>query len=166
MDEPTIHETEVDGVRCVWLDAARPFTAVLLFRVGMMDEPLRMRGISHLVAHLGLLRFHGTETTFNGYVALRETGFVGEGPPDQVGTFLQEVCTSLQDLPMDRIELETSVLRQEEAMAGTDPASVIATYYFGPRGLGVTTFPQFGLHWLGPSELEDWVSRYFTKENA
>ena len=47
-----IHQTEVDGIPCLWADLPGELGATLIFRVGMADESLVTRGITHLVEHL------------------------------------------------------------------------------------------------------------------
>lgn len=165
--EPDIKTADVDGIPTWWIDAPRPYTAALMFRVGSFDEPLRMRGVSHLVEHLALYPLRDTELTFNGVAGTHTTIFWAQGHPDRVGDFLRRVCVSIHDLPYDRLHVESSVL-QREAAETTKTAAVnqILWSYFGPFGPGLVGSDEVGLSWLGPEALSDWANRYFTFSNA
>lgn len=163
---PEVHETTVDGVRCFWVEAARPFTAMLLFRVGVYDEPLHMRGITHLVEHLALHRLHGSEVTFNAQVTTTLTQVWAQGPPDACGTFLRRFCDELHSLPIERLDKEASVLQRESSSKPYSFVSEIMNAYFGPFGPGMGNHDEIGLGWLGPKELTGWAGRYFTRQNA
>ena len=159
--------TEIDGVRTLWTNAPRPFTAALMFRVGFFDEALRTRGITHLVEHLALAPLRETEVSFNGTVEGFKTTLVAQGHPGAVGEFLAAACRSLGDLPTDRLDVERDVLKRESAskMSFTYMTKICAAY-FGSRGPGLMHYPELGLSWLGPDELEAWSARYFNKSNA
>ena len=154
-------------MRTLWTKASRPFTAVLMFRVGFFDEALGDKGITHLTEHLALAPLKDTELQYNAAVEGFKTVVFAQGHPDRVGRFLTAACRSLSDLPTDRLDVESGVLERE---AGSTPsfsyATQICAAYFGPRGPGLMHYPEHGLSWLGSEELRDWAARYFTKSNA
>jgi predicted Zn-dependent peptidase len=78
----------VDGIRTGWVEAARPFTAALSLRVGIYDEDMAHRGITHLVEHLALSSTRDMEIDFNGSVDGRFTTIQAQGHPALVGDFL------------------------------------------------------------------------------
>src|SRR2546421_1212782 len=99
--------------------AAGPMRAGLMFRVGRVDESLATSGITHLVEQLALHR-HGTANYhYNGITSATTTQFVTQGTPDAVVTFLNEVCASLRELPLDRMATEKKVLETEAATRAT-----------------------------------------------
>ncbi len=163
---PEISRSKLDGLPVFSIDGPRPFTAHLVFRVGIYDEPLRHRGITHLIEHLALQPVKDAEVTFNGSVAPHLTMFTAQGHPDAVGWFLRLVCQSIHDLPFDRLEVEADVLRQEHALRQFSYFNTILWAYFGARGPGVASYGEFGMQWLQPEEIREWASRYFTRQNA
>lgn len=163
---PVVTESEIDGIPTFSVDGPRPFTAALEFRVGLYDERLPERGITHLVEHLALYSHRETEIAFNGSVGPHLTKFWAQGHPDEVGAFLRDVATSIHELPFDRLMIEAEILQREEAMMGSTHVDRILTSYFGPFGPGAASAWQFGLDWLGPEEITSWATRHFTADNA
>lgn len=163
---PVVVRSEVDGLPVFSVDGPRPFTAHLVFRVGMYDENIRDRGITHLVEHLALHALRDTEINFNGSVGTHLTTFVAQGHPDEVGEFLRRVARSIHQLPLDRLDVEANVLRREEALRPWSNFNFIMRAYFGLRGPGVAGSPEYGLGWLPAERIEAWAARYFTRENA
>ena len=163
---PELVRSNVDGIPTFAVDGPRPFTAMLQFRVGKSDEPMRMRGITHLVEHLAIYAHRDTEIAFNGSVGPLLTSFWAQGHPDEVGAFLREVAQSIHDLPYDRLDLETDVLQRELAMIPPAHIDRILFAYFGPFGPGTLPQHEPGLSWLGPTELDLWAETHFTIDNA
>jgi zinc protease len=62
--------------------------ALLMFRVGMVDEPLHMAGVTHLIEHLALSGLGEQPYEYNGSVDQTHTTFVVSGTADQVVDFL------------------------------------------------------------------------------
>jgi zinc protease len=163
---PVVTQSEIDGIPTFSVDGPRPFTAALEFRVGVYDERLPERGITHLVEHLALYSHRETEIAYNGSVGPHLTTFWAQGHPDEVGAFLRDVATSIHELPLDRLMIEAEILLREEAMTGSTHVDRILTSYFGPFGPGAASALQFGLDWLGPEEITSWATRHFTADNA
>ncbi|MFI9388906.1 M16 family metallopeptidase [Kutzneria sp. NPDC052558] len=158
-----IRQTEVDGVRTLVAPNPGPMRAGLVFRVGFADEPLPRRGITHLVEHLALHRHGQTDHHANAATSVTTTHFFTEGTPEEVVAYLSAVCESLANLPMDRLPLEKSVLRTEEAGRST---SSLALWRYGALGHGTAGYPEWGVDGLGPDDLRQWVASRFTRENA
>lgn len=163
---PTINRTEVDGIPTFWVDGPRPFTAALIFRVGLFDETMRERGITHLVEHLAMSGVRDVEVDMNAFVDDHLTAFWGWGEPGRVGRYLSRLCSSLHDLPVGRLETESSVLTQEASLRAPNYSDSFLWAYYGPFGPGTAGTREFGLSWLGGSELGDWAARYFNLSNA
>jgi len=98
-----IRETEVDGVQTLLVPAKGPIRAGLTFRVGLADETLPYTGITHLTEHLALFRHGVRDYHYNGVTTTSTTTFHLEGSADDVVAFLEGVCRSLADLPVDDV---------------------------------------------------------------
>ncbi|MCR6489187.1 hypothetical protein M8542_40825 [Amycolatopsis sp. OK19-0408] len=154
---------EVDGVPAVTAKRSGPLTAGLVFRVGQADETLATAGVTHLVEHLALHRFGVGEHHFGGATGADHTFFETTGSEAEVVAFLAGVCASLNDLPLDRLETEKSILRTEESRRG---AGQLARHRYGAQGYGLPDFPELGVPRLGPAEVGGWARTWFTRDNA
>jgi hypothetical protein len=154
----------VDGVPVLVADAPGPFTASLLFRVGVADEDLLTHGITHLVEHLALFRVEPVPFDVDGYVELSHTGFAARGRPEQVASFLRAVCLALHDLPLDRLEAERRVLATEDHEPGLGDELLSLTC--GPVGFGLAGEPEHGLRLVDAAAVAAWARERFTAGNA
>src|SRR5262245_261553 len=107
-----IGSIEIDGVPVFHtrepVDPDR-LMAILMFRVGLGDEPLTAAGITHLIQHLVMLgvRSAGNNDPHpNASVGLLTTQFQTAGRADDVVEFLRDVCRSIGALDLSRLELE------------------------------------------------------------
>ena len=134
---PEIHWTEIGGLPMVWVDVEEPTAAGLLFRVGWTDEPLHMRGLTHLVEHLALTSL-GVDEPYpgNAFTSATMTGFAMNGTPEQVVDFLERVTSGLRDLPLDRLDHEVQVLRAEEHARPPGLSSRLLRCRFGAMAMG------------------------------
>lgn len=156
----------VDGVTVVRSAAAGPIAAGLMFRVGIADEPLAHRGITHLVEHLALHRHDVLAEHKNGHVLSVTTHFVVSGSEAQVVDFLNGVCAGLRDLPLDRLGAEKSILRAEaQARAGVAEEPLLRAR-FGAQGHAMPVYREFGLESVDADALAAWARRWFVAENA
>lgn len=166
---PPIHQTEIDGVRTLWMDEPGPMAAALLFRVGRSDEPTPCGGITHLVEHLALAGLGVQDYDHNGFVDGHLTVFTNIGRPEEVTTFMASVVKGLADLPLDRLLIERRILREERDQRGPSIGGALRWYRFGYAGHGRGLGPgddELGLAWLGPERISSWVERWFTRQNA
>ncbi len=141
-------------------------TAALTFRVGVVDETIRTRGITHMVEHLAVSRFHAETLSWNGSVDLTRTRFTARGPAGEVTRFLNEVMVALSALPADRLDHERRVLQIEARSSAQGIASSLLTVRFGLQGPGLAPYPEWGVEWLGRDELQAWSDEWFTASNA
>jgi zinc protease len=160
--------TTVDGVPVFFLPVPGLLRAELIFRVGQVDEALPRRGITHLVEHLALhSRAHRPDWwRANATVEPYVTRFSVRGAPDDISSFISDVTTSLSELPIDRLPAELAVLRTEAVNAGGGSIREIWSHRFGARGLGVSDYLEFGLKWLGASDVRAWAEERFNAGNA
>ena len=163
-----IHRLERDGVPVYWTPDAPRFTGVLTFRVGITDESVKTRGLTHLVEHLVMSEFTSTHHPFpfNGLVDPLRTAFWATGTPEEVIAFLHEVCKGIAHLPLDSLEKECRVLRTEAVDRAANPAERFAFLRFGARGHGLVGVYEFGLEAPQPAVVADWAALKFTRQNA
>lgn len=160
-----IHYGQVDGIPTVYTEDG-PVGAGLVFRVGIADEPLSQRGITHLIEHLALHGLGVTDYHFNGTTGQTFTNFLTRGTPESVTVFLQQVAVGLKNLPMDRLEIEKGVLRSEADGRSSGVYERMLFWRYGAQGRGLLEYRELGLNWLGRDELQQWAQTFFTRENA
>ena len=89
-----LRHTDVDGVRCFWVETGRPTLAgALFFRHGMVDEPLAESGWLHVLEHLALHGRGGGALHVNGSVTPLHTSFDVHGPHQGVVDHLAQVTS-------------------------------------------------------------------------
>lgn len=163
---PTERAT-VDGITTFWIQTPGPFQVALLFRVGVADETLPTRGITHLVEHLALYASSTRSDEANGFVDAERCVFYASGERGEVLDWLRRCAAALADLPLERLPAERRILRAE-AVRG-DNAGVHARLLdmrFGADGYGLGNYRELGLRWLGDEEVSAWARARFTRGNA
>lgn len=145
---------------------AENVAAVLTFRVGISDETVVVRGITHLVEHLAVSRFHSGTLSWNASVDLTRTRFTARGPAGEVARFFAEVTSALATLPADRLDHERRVLQIETGSRPQGIPSSLLTTRFGLQGPGVAPYPEWGLEWLDTDRTQAWADEWFTASNA
>ena len=164
-----IERSEVDGVRVFSGNVPGQMQCMLAFRVGVADESVPTRGITHVVEHLAMysvMQSLGAGDRYNARVEPLRTRFVAKGESDDIVAFLRQVTSNLASLPADRLAHEMRVLRTEAANRDHGSVKWKWIYRFGAQGLGLVDYEEFGLRWLGPDAVLDWASRWFTAGNA
>jgi zinc protease len=160
-----IHRAEQDGLRIYWAESGGPFRAMLVFRVGFADEPLPLRGISHLVEHLAITPKRRLYS-FNGWSGIATTGFWAEGRPEEAVGYLEEVCRLLAAPPLDRLEAERRILRTESSGRGTSLVHALIAARCGARAYGAAAYEELGLNHVDADTVRAWSERHFVAENA
>ncbi|WP_436523880.1 M16 family metallopeptidase [Actinoplanes sp. HUAS TT8] len=156
-----ITQIEVDGVPAVLAPTTGPMHAGLVFRVGVADETLPLRGLTRLVEHLALDGLGTADQQHNGMTGAEHTFFHVQGTADEITAFLGAVCDALREPDPARLARARERLRADDR--GNDP---LALWRHGARDFGLTGYPEWGLDRIGETELRDWIARYFTRENA
>ncbi|MBT2445813.1 insulinase family protein [Streptomyces sp. ISL-43] len=165
-DEDGVVTTTVDGIRTVLAPRSGLLSAGLVFRVGRADETLATSGVTHLVEHLALYRQGMSDGHHNGATTATFTHFHVTGTPAEVVAYLNGVCASLRDLPMDRLETEKEILRTEAAGRVRGPAHLATLWRYGARSYGLTGYAETGLRQLTGDTVRDWARTRFTAGNA
>ena len=161
-----LHQTEIDGVRCFWVDSGRPtLSAQLTFRQGMADETLAENGWLHLLEHLCLHGRGGGALQVNGSVSALTTEFSAHGPVEQVVLHLGGVARWLAAPDLRDLERERDVLRAESRLrAGAAPRAFVWRY--GAAGPGLVGYDDPGLGRATSAALAARAARVYTRGNA
>ena len=162
---PVLHVDEIDGVRAVWVDAPGPLRAGLSLRVGVADETLPQRGITHLLEHLALFGIGRPGDHSNGQVNASLAMFMTVGD-DQVVPFFDQVTRQFHDLPLARLDDERRVMQAEGARRGSAMADDLLVWRYGAQDYGLLAFDEFGLRSIDGDALAAWAARYATRQNA
>ncbi|MDQ1294305.1 MAG: zinc protease [Actinomycetota bacterium] len=165
-DLPTIHLTEVEGIRTVWSELPGPLRCGLGLRVGSSDETLPTCGITHMMEHLAFFGIGRPGDHSNGYVDQTVTMFHCEGDAPFATGFLDSVTRQLVNPPLHRLDDEREILRAEYAGKGYSPQRRLLIWRYGAAGYGLSGFDGMGLHGLTPDLLTTWSRRYATRQNA
>ena len=163
---PIVRWTQVDGVNVAWADEPGPLRAQLIFRIGKADEHLRINGITHLIEHLALFPLGQQPHYQNGTVRTSLTSFETAGDPAEVSAFLAGVCTSLGDLPTDRLTLERRVVETEARRWSGGIRAAALIWRFGPNGPGLWGADEYAVQTADGHSLQTWADQVFTRENA
>ncbi|GAB3826269.1 peptidase M16 family protein [Dactylosporangium cerinum] len=164
--DPVLHRTEVDGVPTLLAPSSGPMTAGLTFRVGLADEGAARIGITHLVEHLALHRHGVADYHYNGATGSVVTHFHMQGSERDIVTYLEMVCDSLADLPVQRLETEKAILRTEAAGHGGGVNRMLPMWRYGAQHYGLVSYPEWGIDRLGPDDVRAWANAWFTRANA
>ncbi|MGV9787177.1 insulinase family protein [Streptomyces sp. NPDC003435] len=159
----TVHHTEVDGIPTLFVQAAGPMRAGLVFRVGVADETLSRAGFTHLTEHLALYRQGVADYHYNGATKAAFTHFHVEGAEHEIVAYLTGVCDSLTDLPMDRLEMEKEILRTEESRRDS---VLLPLWRYGAQGYGLVSYPEWGVRNASAHDVWQWTQSWFTRDNA
>ena len=157
---------DLGGLPVFFEEGPEPAMASLVFRVGVCDEAPPERGITHLVEHLALFPLGTREHPYNGFVDLLHCTFFAHGTQQELESFVSDVAGALADLPLDRLDTEKQILRQEAATDSGDIVSQLMAHRFGTRGFGAMDVQELGLRWLGPNAVDEWRRERFTLGNA
>lgn len=160
-----MNRVDIDGVPAFWEEGPPPLAAVLMFRVGVRDEPFPQRGITHLVEHLAMSRIGRRYHDYNASVELAMTTFEATGPAAEVTAFLADVCHSLSDLPTDRLETERKVLAVE-AQEGGGILELHLLLRYGLRGPGLAAVTPPAPDALDADAVRSWAGHRFLRSTA
>ena len=163
---PGIALAEADGIPVLLAPRDGNVGAGIVFRVGSAHETLATSGITHLVEHLALRGQLLSEAHLNGQTHADVTVFHVAGPAADAVAYLNDVCASLRDLPLDQIETEKEVLRSEADGKKQGFAGQVRINRHGARGHGLVGYGERGLDRITPDEVRDWAATWFTRENA
>ncbi|MGW5670737.1 M16 family metallopeptidase [Micromonospora sp. NPDC003776] len=161
-----IRQLAVDGVPTLLAPAAGPIRAGLVFRVGIADESLARRGVTHLLEHLALAPLGLLDHDANGTTESLFSSFVVRGGPEEVVSFLHTVCRNLSEPPTDRLEVEREILRVEENGRPRGGLGRLPLWRHGARDHGLVSYPEYGLPGLTGDEVREWAASRFTRGNA
>lgn len=161
-----IRQLDVDGVPTLLAPAPGPVRAGLVFRVGVADETLARRGVTHLLEHLALAPSGPLDHGANGVTDTLFTSFVVRGGPAEVTTFLASVCRHLHEPSARALAVEREILRVEQRGRGRGGLDELPLWRHGARDHGLVSYPEYGLAGLTEDDLREWAAHWFTRQNA
>lgn len=162
-----LHQTEVDGVRCFWVDTGRPTLAArLTFRYGAIDEPITESGWQHLLEHLALVGRGGGALHVNGSISLLHTAFDAHGPADLVATHLEELTRWLSAPSLEGLSHEAKVLRAEALHRGDSVVAEALGWRYGAAGPGLVPYHDPAIGRATPDQLAARAAATLTRGNA
>jgi zinc protease len=152
----------VDGVPAYVGDLPEPVTAGIVFRVGSADESLLEHGLTALVAELAAVDVEG----MNWIVYETSTIFFTSGTLSDVKNALTSVCAALRALSEDDlIDLADTILNEPKTKPLQPPVTILGVR-FGAQSYGLGGFPRLGLLRTTGPNVNDWVSRRYSRANA
>jgi hypothetical protein len=160
-----IQRAEIGGIPVFWADAPPPHEIQLVFRVGRADETLATAGVTHLVEHLAMPELP-VRLECNAFVTNLSTCFWARGEMPSLVSFIAGVVERLDDLPLERLEVERRILLAEAGQRVMPGEHWVAGRRFGAVGHGLSAFPELGLHRLTADMAREWARERFTVENA
>jgi predicted Zn-dependent peptidase len=163
--EPEIHRGEIGRIPVLWADAPPPHEIQLVFRVGHADETLATAGVTHLVEHLAMPELP-VRLECNAFVTNLSTCFWARGEMPLLVSFVAGVVDRLDDLPVERLEVERRILLAEAGQRAMPGEHWVAGRRFGAVGHGLSAFPELGLRRLTADMAREWARERFTVENA
>jgi zinc protease len=158
--------TVVDGVPTYWAKDEGDLAAFLVFRAGVADEQLALRGITHLVEHLVMSSVDRPAHTANGQVGSAATIFGTRGDADEVTGFLTGICQAVSSPVLDRLEVENRIIRAEANQQSRSFADPLMVWRYGAATYGLTGYREFGIGRHTPEQITAWTRKFFTRENA
>jgi zinc protease len=161
-----VERAEIAGIPAFLAEVGGQARAGLVFGVGAADEPLAIRGITHLCEHLVLSDIPRGDHSFNGTVGWNSTAFVTAGAPTDVASFLTELFPRLACVPVERLEKERSTLRAESDGRATTVLDLLLQGRFGARSYGRVLFAEFGLSHLTADDLQSWAAEHLVASRA
>lgn len=161
-----VQSTVIDGVPVLFASCPGPTVGTLLFRVGVGDESLLTRGITHLIEHLALSGFDQRVVAFNGSVGPTFTTFVARGTPEEVCRHLTAVAGALVQLPAERAAHEARILRAEAAQRSRSLMGHASMLRYGAAGFGLIEYEELFLQRPDHGAIAAHLRTFFTKANA
>lgn len=163
--------TSVDGVTTFVAPASGSTQASLSFRVGSSDEPLPVRGITALVAHLATNAVGIEHVLSPPTVSASITTFHFDGSGQQVANEIGALChwlSSAHDsasINERLIDKHRSTLDRSVARHAPEHMNLLRAR-LGPSGWASGSINHIGVPSLDPERLANWAKRYFVAENA
>jgi zinc protease len=156
-----IDEVVVGDVPVFVVESAGETNVGLAFGVGASDEPLAVRGVSHLCEHLVLSSLGRRGHPYNGMVRWCDTSFFASGSEADATVFLDDIARRVAQPPLGRFDKEVAILSAEADGRNVGPLDALLIARFGARSLGRSASAELGLLDLDPATVARWVGDRF-----
>ncbi|MFT4011652.1 MAG: hypothetical protein QM655_16595 [Nocardioidaceae bacterium] len=161
-----LRTTEVDGIPTLYVESPQSLTAMLSFRVGVADETLVSRGITHLVEHIAMHELVDSSVSCNAQVGPLVTDFFVQGAPEDVSGFLNALVRWFREPDLGSSEHERSILEAESRQRANGIFDLHTRFRFGAMGFGLVGYGEFGLARISEDDLREWIGTRFVGANA
>lgn len=161
----------MDGVTTFIVPASGSTQASLSFRVGTSDEPLPVRGITALLAHLATNAVGIDHVLTPPTVSATIATFHFDGSAQQVANEIGALChwlSSAHDpsaLSAALIDKHRSTVDQSVAQHAPEHMTLLRAR-LGPTGWASGAVDHIGVPSLDAERLSKWAQRYFVAQNA
>lgn len=156
-----VERASVDGIPAFLVESPGRAAAGVIFGVGLADEPLYRRGITHMVEHVVLAEVSRHAIDYDGMVDANSTAFHAVGSEDDVVRFMAEVAAGMNSPPFHQLERERSILKTEAVRFGSTAFSNMCQLRFGNRSFGRLDWREYGLDTIAQPDLDEWLASYF-----
>lgn len=159
-----------DGVTTLFSPVGGRTRASLSFRVGTADEPLHLRGISHLIGHLAAAAADHDHAGCPVSVSASTLTFQLSGNALAVANEIGAIChwiSTAASTPVDAksIDRARSLAVDDQRIHAPEHAPLLRHRY-GPLTWAAGSYPELGLLHITAAEITEWVSTYLTTQNA
>jgi hypothetical protein len=166
IDASGVGEAMVGGVPAYFAAAPGDTHVGLIVGVGAVDEPLALRGVTHLCEHLILSQIAGRDLDCNGEVGVADTQFIASGSVEQTAAFLNGVAGALRVLPTERFDKELAILQLEADRDEFNVLDLFLTARFGAQSYGRAAKPEFALLDIDVDRARAWAVDHFPSAPA
>jgi hypothetical protein len=161
-----IHRAEVDGVRVLWADLPGPMRASLVFGSSPSDEPIRLRGVSHLIQHVVESELGDRWSSAGMGTSAPHQIFHAEGDSVEVAERMASVSRLVAALvPGELVDLRARASSDGCGLAGSGAFQIRRTR-FGNIGPGGAVLPEHGMLALTAADLAQWAATRLLADNA
>ncbi|HLR17446.1 MAG TPA: pitrilysin family protein [Alcanivoracaceae bacterium] len=186
---PNTHSYELDnGLQVLVREDHRApvITVMVWYRVGSIDEPAGMTGISHMLEHMlfkhtkhmspgdfaEIVARHGGR--MNAFTSYEYTGYYQEYEASRLPLALELEAERMQHLQLDADEFhrEAKVVHEERRQRTDDNPNALAWEKFGAILRPGTGYAHPVIGWerdivaYQPSQAQDWYHRWYSPNNA
>ncbi|MFF4318923.1 hypothetical protein [Streptomyces sp. NPDC001568] len=165
-----MRRTTIDGIPVHRIPSTGPLRFGLRFGCGVRDETYRSLGASQFVERLTMERAGADAgaglVSYGSLSDLEETRFYGSGAPEEVARFLESVCRTLSDLPLDRLDHVAGILEIENTAPVDVRAAQALSARYGARGIGLAGQRGPGPRALTADMVREHAASFFTRGNA
>ncbi|MEA2026258.1 MAG: hypothetical protein U9O18_06175 [Chloroflexota bacterium] len=152
--------------------------AIVSFRVGLADEAIPDRGLTHLAEHRALQPYLQTAESWDDTTQAFANGTTGStitrftctgtraGIEEFVGRLSDEIAQLAEGVDEGELHLEARILGAESRLRDGSAWANLYSDLYGASRLGMAAISEAALFDLDPERLRAWVARNFARQNC